>query len=265
MDHQIFHMASFSRSGETLMQRCLNAHPDIEVVHQIREPDTREDMELFRFLTNSRDTTLSSGHELLAHKKLTDRSVLVLKNAVWVHKAPRKGFILIRNPFSLAVSSYRHTERPDSEINHRKQQIRWCKGIDSLMLPYVRHADNLSSWMALYTRKMMYDYNTGLPIVRYEDFILDPEKYLRKIVRHLGLEWSDRVLQSHTDYEEGELGHGKIELWQPIHSKSSDKYKNLTRQQLGLVYSLTAPVLDAYGYRWDGSTVNPGEFDDRFR
>ncbi|MDI7862100.1 sulfotransferase [Rhizobiaceae bacterium n13] len=258
-------MASFSRSGETLVQRCLNAHPDIEVVHQIRDPDTKEDMELFRFLKRSGNSALASNNRLLAHKKLHDRSVLVLKNAVWIHKGPRQGFILVRNPFSLAVSSFRHNENPDSEVTHRKQQVRWCNGIDSLMLPYVRTTDNLSAWMALYTRKMLHDFNSGLPIVRYEDFIADPERSLRKIVRHLGLEWSDRLLQSHADYEQGEIGHGKIKLWRPIHQNSSEKYKRLTHQQLGLVYSLTAPVLDAYGYRWDGSTIEALDFDDRFR
>ncbi len=99
-EHNIFQMTSFSRSGETLLQRCLNGHPQIEVVHQIHEPDLKEDLELFHYLHKTKVTTIAHDHPKVAHRNLKPGSVLVLKNAVWTQTEPRKGFTLVRNPFS---------------------------------------------------------------------------------------------------------------------------------------------------------------------
>lgn len=253
--HPVFQMSSFSRSGETLMQRCLQAHPDIEVVHQIREPDLPEDLELFKKLRFNGPDTIAADDPILAHRQLSPKAVLLLKNAVWSHRGERRGFILIRNPFSVVVSAYRHTANPQSEAHQRAQQLRWCQTIDRHMKPFVEKTDNLTSWLALYTRKMMHDRRSGLPFVRYEDFVTDPEQTLRKIVAHLGLDWSPRVLESHLDYKEGEVGHGNIKLWQPIHTGSTDKYKSLAPEVTSQVYSLTSEVLRAYGYSWNGEEV----------
>ncbi|WP_417725758.1 sulfotransferase domain-containing protein [Salipiger sp.] len=254
-EHRIFHMASFSRSGETLLQRCLNAHPDIEVVHQIHEPDSKEDLALFRHLMTREEQTISGDDPLLAHRSLSPDAVILLKNAVWTHPAPRHGFTLIRNPFSIIVSAFRHTEDSRTSEHQRKQQMRWCTGIDPLMMPYVETAENLDGYLALYSRKMLQDYRDGLPFVRYEDFVQDPETWLKRIVAHMGLAWSDRVMNSHEDYRKGETGHGKIKLWQPIHAGSSDKYKVLTEAQRARVYALTGEALASYGYGWDGEDI----------
>lgn len=252
----VYQMSSFSRSGETLMQRCLQAHPQIEVVHQIREPDSPEDLELFshlRFSSGPSDLDIESS--LLAHRKISRGTVLLLKNAVWTHRGARRGFVLIRNPFSVVVSAYRHTANPESDAHQRSQQLRWCRTIDRHMIPFIEKSDNLTGWLVLYNRKMMHDRRSGLPFVRYEDFVADPEPVLRRIVAHLGLEWSPRVLESHLDYKEGEIGHGNIKLWQPIHTGSVDKYKTLSPDIASQVYSLTSEVLRAYGYGWNGEEI----------
>ena len=248
-------MASFSRSGETLLQRCLNAHPDIEVVHQIREPDSPDDLKLFRHLIRRKEMTIPGNHPLLAHRTLSPNAVILVKNAVWTHAHPRQGFTLARNPFSIIVSAFRHTEESKTSEHQRKQQMRWCAEIDPLMMPYVQTAENLDGYLSLYSRKLLQDFRDGLPFVRYEDFVSDPETWLRRIVAHLGIDWSDRVLKSHEDYQQGETGHGKIKLWRPIHEGSTDKYKVLSEAQRARVYALTHEVLSNYGYGWDGEDL----------
>ena len=289
-------MASFSRSGETLLQRCLNAHPDIEVVHQIREPDSPDDLKLFRHLIRRKEMTIPGNHPLLAHRTLSPNAVILVKNAVWTHAHPRQGFTLARNPFSIIVSArlayssglpsrfgngtcapsasftfcgaaasngvlkipgriVRHAEESKTSEHQRKQQMRWCAEIDPLMMPYVQTAENLDGYLSLYSRKLLQDFRDGLPFVRYEDFVSDPETWLRRIVAHLGIDWSDRVLKSHEDYQQGETGHGKIKLWRPIHEGSTDKYKVLSEAQRARVYALTHEVLSNYGYGWDGEDL----------
>lgn len=251
----IYHMASFSRSGETLLQRCLNAHPQIQVVHQIKEPDTAEDLVLFRHLMTRKAQTIRNDDPLVAHRQLPQGSVLLLKNAVWCHAHPRRGFTLVRNPFSVVASAQRDSIDADQIERQKRQQLRWAKGIDPLTHEAQKMDPTLTGFMVLYVRKMLQDHRDGLPFVRYEDFIQSPEAILRKIVAHLGLEWSPRVLRSHEDYREGEIGHGGIQLWRDINRDSTDKYRNLSPQILAQIYGIAQDVLRRYGYAWNGQTV----------
>ncbi|SFA78293.1 hypothetical protein SAMN05421688_0847 [Poseidonocella pacifica] len=259
--HKIFHMASFSRSGETLLQRCLNAHPDIEVVHQIERPDTPEDLALFRHMMRRTETEIEGDHPLLAHRTLNERSVIVVKNATWVHRFPRNGFTLVRNPFALVASASRATPTPDQQLRQRTQELRWVRGIDPLMTPAIENASAPDGFLSLYNRKLLHDRRDGLPFVRYEDFVASPEDYLGRIVAHLGLEWDDAVMRSHENYPEGMVGHGSIKLWRPIHRGSVEKYKSLAPEMLSRIYGLSHEVLLQYGYEWDGETLTTKPVD----
>lgn len=248
----IFHMASFSRSGETLMLRCLNAHPQIEVVHQIFEPDSVEDFALFRALIEREDQHISVDDSLVAHRNLSANCILLVKNAVWIHKYPRRGFTLVRNPFSVVTSAYRDSPDLDQAERQKRQQIRWARDIDELTVGLMDEDPTLTGFTALCTRKMLQDRYDGLPFVRYEDFVQNPEHFLRKIVGHLGLEWDDRVMSSHEAYAESEKGHGGIKLWRPINKGSTEKYQKLSPQQRAHIYGIAWGALRQYGYKWDG-------------
>lgn len=255
MEIPIFHMASFSRSGETLLQRCLNAHPRIEVVHQIREPDSAEDIALFQHLMTRKAQTISIKDPLVAHRRLSEGSILLLKNAVWCHAYPRHGFTLVRNPFSVVTSAFRDAPGQAQAERQKRQQVRWAQRIDPLTKAAQETDPTLTGFLILYVRKMLQDRHDGLPFVRYEDFVEGPEAILRKIVAHLGLDWSPRVMLSHEDYREGQKGHGGIKLWKPINKGSTDKYQKLSPEQRAHVYGIAQEVLRQYGYSWDGAVL----------
>lgn len=255
MNVPVFHMASFSRSGETLLQRCLNAHPNIEVVHQIQAPDSQEDLHLFNYLMYYPQTQIPADHPLLAHRKLQQKSVLVVKNAVWTHSHARQGFTLVRNPFSVVMSAFRDAPDAGQRERQKRQQVRWAREIDPRMRPFMKSDDTLSSFLALYTRKMLQDRRDGLPFLRYEDFVEEPERWLRKILAHLSLDWHDEVLKSHEGYPKGAIGHGGIKLDQPIHQGSTNKYKKISPELQSHIYGLTHEVLFQYGYEWDGQNI----------
>ena len=261
----IFHMNSFSRSGETLMLRTLNAHPRIRVVHQIVKPDARKDCRLFDVLREHRDPTIDSSHPAARHCGLTGDQILVVKNAVWEHAAPWRGFILIRNPLSVMYSARVHSEHPVSKSRHEDQVIRWARGIDERMLPYLRNVDNLTGFCLLYARKMTLAHASGMPIVQYERFVADPETTLAKILGHFGLEWDERVMRAHEDYPEGQIGHGGFKLWRPIHRESLHSYQELPDDVVDRIYALTAPVCKLYGYEYRNRELRlSDDFDDRF-
>lgn len=265
MNIPIFHMASFSRSGETLLQRCLNAHPDIEIVHQIQRVDTPEDLALFNHLMERAALTMPVDDPLLAHRKLGPKSVLVVKNAVWTHAHPRQGFTLVRNPFSVIMSAFRDAPDPDQRERQKRQQLRWARDIDPRMQHFMKNDDTLSSFLALYVRKLLQDRRDDLPFVRYEEFVAEPERWLRRIVAHLGLDWNDKVLKSHEDYPDKAIGHGGIKLSQPIHQGSTEKYKKLSPELQSHIYGLAHEVLLQYGYDWDGENLSTREVEGIFQ
>ncbi|MDI5885846.1 hypothetical protein ACFO0O_06550 [Cobetia amphilecti] len=244
----IFHMSSFSRSGETLMLRCLNAHPLIHVAHQILSPDSKEDFKLFRYLQRYEEDSISSENEMVMQARVPSGSVIVVKNAVWCHQYPYKGFALVRNPFSV-YRSFSIANEPVKGFMHRKAQMyRWAIGIDKNLIPGVASSSNLESFCALYNRKMQDIINSGVKIIHYENFVQNPEKYLKIICSELSLPWDSSVLKSHEFYSEGDIGHGGIKLWRPIHQGSKDSYKKVCPQDFSRIYGLTYPILNQLGY-----------------
>lgn len=250
MKHRIFHMNSFSRSGETLLLRALDAHPNIHVVHQVREPDTQADLDLWHFLMSYKPKEIDHSHELIQNAKVKPGAVLVLKNAVWTHKHSHNGFVLARNPFAVA-NSFKIVQEDEEKFKKRKlQYIRWAKYIAPEILPFIKaETDSLTSLCALYNVKMGPLVSYDQPIIRYEEFVSEPKHYLMRICRHLGCDWDEAVLNSHERYEEGEYGHGRIPLWKPIHQGSLHSYLDLPIPVFQKVHCLTKQVYENLGYR----------------
>jgi len=245
-------MSSFSRSGETLMLRCLSAHPDIHIVHNlVAPPESEECFDLFRLIQAREETTIPSDHPKVIAAGASDKKVLVVKNAIWEHKYPYNGFVLARNPLSVVQSFKLFKEDKEKSIKRKTQYARWMDGIDPRLKDCLNIKNNVVLLCALYNRKMFPLTNLDLPVVRYEEFVENHEKYLRDLVRHFGLEWTDQVLKSHEHYKEGDYGHGKLPLWKDIHQNSSEKYKKLPDSLISMVHGLTYPTLTALGYEFD--------------
>jgi hypothetical protein len=253
--NRVLQMASFSRSGETLFLRCLHAHPDVHVVHQILEPDRKCDFALFRFLKTFAKTAIPHNHPLVTAAGVPKHATILVKNAVWTHAYPFDGFVLVRNPFSVIQSFKLLNETADKSSKRKKQLMRWAKDIDPLLLPAMDAADNVECVCILYNRKMAPLADLGLPIVSYEQFVLHPKQTLAKVVDALGLRPSEAPLKSHERYQHGHVGHGKIPLWKPIHSDSLNSWQKLPRGLLSRIYGLTWNTMNAFGYKFDGNKL----------
>lgn len=255
--HKIFHMNSFSRSGETLLLRCLNAHPLIHVVHQINDPDTAEDLALWKHLMRFESTEISSDDSYVKAAKVSPGSVILVKNAVWTHQYFHKGFVLARNPFAVA-NSFKITDENDRKYAKRKKQyLRWARLIDSKLIPYINQEENsLKILLVLYNAKMLDAANLNQAVIKYEDFVTDPEVSLRHICSVLEIEWDPLVLNSHAYFKEGEYGHGGIPLWKDIHGGSLHSYKKLPKEVKNTIYSICRNSIAALGYYYDGEECN---------
>lgn len=245
--HKILFMGSFARSGETLLLRCLHAHPALHVVHQINEHDRPEDIALFQFLTTYPHTSIAHDHPLIQRARIAPGTVLIVKYAVWTHAHPFQGFVLARNPFSVIKSLESCAKTYAEPLS--AQLTRWALGIDPALAPAVAQLPCTDSIAMLYNRKMLPLAESGLPVLRYEDLTRDPHASLRWLLQHLGLPWDNAVEQSHTAYAEGQYGHGGIALWKPIHPEATPACAGLSETDLARIQGYAWAAMARLGYR----------------
>lgn len=273
-----------------MLLRALAGHPMIRVAHDLKAKNTRTEQLLVGRVRYGGAVTIAADDPLLGNDRPPEGGIVVVKNAVWTPDYPCPSIVLSRNPFSVAMSigalevaaweaklanslRYRYgrhlgmkTERPAIVEDVREKLDRWSRGIDIRMTQYVNRTDAVTGTAALYQRKMLNAWDSGGPILRYETFVRDPEAPLRKLIAHLGLPWDDMVLRAHERYAEGEIGHGGIRLWEPIHDKSQDKYKSMPLTEFNKIYAITASVMEKFGYAAapERNLIVNEDFDDRF-
>lgn len=242
-----------SRSGETLVLRCLNAHSKIGCVHQLID-GVPGSTELFTFLSDYEPTRIPKTHHLVNHENVDS---LVMKQGVWEHKYPFDGFILSRNPLSI-YSSLKEYEKRLKHLNKsifyknekmESAMLRWAKGIDvALPAELMKTLSPIEQFAKFYNRRMGALFNLPNMIVTYEGFVMDPEKQCRRICKEFGLHFEEKMTTSHESY--GNItGHGGIKMNAPIHIQSVEKYKDkLSSEEIELVKEGCGELAKKYGY-----------------
>lgn len=270
---RVFHMASCARSGETLMLRILASHPQVAVAFDLRKKNTPEERALrtfFRSYAGSevRESRLPEG--IVLPEGVT---TIIVKQGVWEHRHPFEGFVLVRNPASVTASLLAFDQRaagatrrtpwsrlrrgPPRRPKHMnfadprwKRLLRWQRSIDEDLVEYLEHLDYIGAVCAFYNRRMLPLANSHLPVVHYERLVSRPRQVLRLLLDRLGLEFDDRLLDSHRDFDEGTIGHGKNELARPIDEAGLFRFREvLSREEFGRILALTLPSWKAFRYR----------------
>ncbi|MEJ1160412.1 hypothetical protein [Prosthecomicrobium sp. N25] len=262
------------------MLRALAAHSKIKVAHDLNATNTRAEQKLVSRVRHGGARLIYESDFAAGEPRPPRGGVILVKNAVWISSFAVPSFTLARNPFASITSiggveaaaderriaqnvplrlwcRIRGKELPTTDVvvDVREKIGRWARGMDKHLFPYVTRTDPIAALAALYARKMGYAYECGGPILRYENFVKNPEPVLRRLISYFGLEWEDAVLRSHEKYQPGEIGHGGIKLWEPIHDKSADKYKRMSLRDFYRIYSMTADVLWRFGYAVDKEKV----------
>lgn len=245
---RIFRLRSFSRSGETILLRHLNAHSKVSVVHQILAHDSPNDKKLSNFIKQNELTEMSRESDLLSHRDLNGAEVLVIKNATELENPDLPSIGLVRNALSVSKSAYRHTDL--SGEHRRKQNIRWARGIDKDIADSESRFDNLELFLLLWNRKTMHDLLSNSLVFRYEDLVRDTSKAMTEMFHWMGLEMENTILGSHLSYAADELGHGGIKLGEPMHSNSLSNLDSLDRDTIKRILSISSPVLAVCGYHF---------------
>lgn len=270
---RVLHMASCARSGETLMLRILASHPQVVVAFDLRRKNTPGERALRAFFQSYagnrvRESQLPDG--IVLPEGVT---TIVVKQGVWEHRHQFEGFVLVRNPASVIASLLSFDQRtggaarpplwsrlrfaaprrpkPMNFDDPRWERVlRWQRAIDEDLVEHLKHLDYIGAVCAFYNRRMLPLANSRLPILHYECLVSRPQQMLRLLLDRLELEFDDRLLDSHRDFDEGTIGHGLNDLARPIDEAGLFRYREiLSREEFGRILALTLPSWKAFRYR----------------
>jgi hypothetical protein len=266
-DVRVFYMASFSRSGETLLLRHLAAHEEISVPYNLEASENETSIRVLDLMRYNVPDMLSASEAL----ELGISTPVVVAKQIWEHPKPFNGFILVRNPVSVVASIIRHLSKgEDAQITRNGYLRRWAgyvdEGYSGLIDSCSENDAFISMVTALWSRRMRHLLGTGLPIVHYERLVTDPATCLHKIISLFGMSGSTAVIEAHTAYANQHLGHGGNDLSRAIDGNSLSVYRSvLTAEQINLIKVIGYETARLYGYQLYGSEIAvAADFDDRF-
>lgn len=97
--------------------------------------------------------------------------------------------------------------------------------------------------------------------VAYEDLVLEPEKYARKIMTHCGLEWEPEVLEYHKKRDRAIMTQSMEQVHQPIFTHSIGAWKKYESGLLGAASLIDELNLLSFGEDADyGSELKHVDF-----
>jgi len=259
-------VVGFPRSGTTLLEQLLDAHPQLQsmdeqlavesAIDELRAlghsyPEGLQDVDA-RTLTRVRQRYWREVEKVIS---LRPGTTLVDKypfNAVRLpliaHAFPRARVImLMRHPADACLSCY-------------MQKFRLNIG--------TRYWANLESTTALYARMMStwqaHAQVSPLPIhvLRYEDLVDDMPSRMRELLQFLGLPWDDTILK----YADRARQRGRIstpsysQVVEPIYRRAVDRWRNYEAHLKPYLPALT-PFIEKFGYGEGGQPL-PHEGDE---
>jgi len=249
-------VVGFPRSGTTLIEQMLDAHPQLqsmdeqpflnELTDELESAGVPVPAGLGR-LSQADGDELRKRYFLKTHAKVgrVDGVRIVDKNPLNLMRLPliRRIFpearliLVLRHPCDVLVSCYQQNfQSPPLAVA--------CRSFDSLARAYVRAMEN---W--LYHEPLL---QPQVFVSRYEDLVSDVETHARRMAAFLGLDDADALL----GYREHALGKGYIatpsytQVIQPINRGKVGHWRRY-EDWLRPVWPLLESVAGRLGYGWD--------------
>ena len=248
-------LVSFPRSGTTLMDTILGAHPDVVVMEE--EPSLHHVQQVIQQLHGS-------GPQALF--RLSDSELESLRELYWTevdrHLAERRTgtkVVVDKNPLYSTRAALIHLLFPDARFVFA-QRHPYAVILSCFMQPFGRNPalasfTSLRGSVELYQRvmRLWVQYRSHMPLqvheLRYEALIADKETTLRKTLEFLGLRWVDTL----SDHVSHARKRGRIytpsyhQVSQPIYTDAVDRWRNYERY-LADVSGLVQPFVKEFGY-----------------
>jgi len=244
-------LVGFPRSGTTLLDRMLGAHPDIEVVEEKSlfsslhqdwsEPGTLEE------LANLNDAQITDARniyrrELSQHRRQPQRSLVVDKlplNLACLFLIRRlfpeaPVIFLQRHPLDACISCYFQAFEIEGSMAYFLDIQQTAQYYDAVMQVAIPSMDQ---------------HGNPLHQLRYEDLVAEPQEQLTALISFLALEWHDSILE-YLQQDVGETSNTPSyqQVSQPLHTRSIGRWRHYSRQ-LESSISLLQPWVKRFGYQ----------------
>lgn len=243
----------FPRSGTTLMEQMLDAHPALQAMDerpyftmltdQLEEYGVRVPRQLHK-LTQADCDELRKGYLMLAcsrierrwDRRLVDKNPLNMLRLPLIHRMfPNARFILVlRHPGDVLVSNYLQ--------NYRSAVMMAASlSLESLATAYVQAFDYWVHHAALLRPAVLE--------VRYEELVVDPEAQVARLAAWLDLGDASSMLRvAQHARDKGFIGTPSYtEVIEPIHGRAVGRWQRY-RPWLDEPLRILAPMLPRVGY-----------------
>jgi len=221
------YIVGFPRSGTTLLERVLDAHPQIAglgensaihgAINTIRDnmlkslktkddatirtslnemADEILDMMLYRWdaVKNSRKISADADDKKSAEPlRLVDKLNTNNRNVGYIHALFPHALIIhvVRNPMDSVFSSYKHDFNVvyTNQDGSTKNLDNMCKP-ESLATSYKAYRESMRLWDEVLPKGRIFH-------IRYEEMVDDLESVAKAVIKAAGLEWHDSILDFH--------------------------------------------------------------------
>lgn len=245
-------LVGFPRSGTTLLDTMLGAHPDLWVMEEQPTVQAMLDGYLGLGLSYADDLARVTSPQLIGLRGLYQRAA---RAAGW---DGAKGLI-DKSPFATAHLGLIQQVFPGAPVifvaRHPCDVVLSCFMNNFEINSGTVHFTRLDSTVQLYcgVMELWQLYLKQLPmqhhLLRYEDLVQAPEAELRRLLGFLGLSWSPRVLE-HAD---AARRRGRIttpsydQVSQPLYQGARDRWRRYARYFEPHLPALM-PYIQAFGY-----------------
>ena len=242
-------LVGFPRSGTTLLDRMLSAHPDIEVLeekglfsplHQAwSEPGVLESLaEVSDMQIN--DARGIFRQEMSRHRHRPQRPLVVDKlplNLAYlflIHRLFPEAPVLFlqRHPLDVCISCFFQAFELKASMAYFLDIGQTARYYDALMPVALRSMDQI-----------------GNPIhrLRYEDLVARPNDQLKSLIGFLNLEWNDSIMDYRQHNGKSSDTPSYQQVSQPLHTRSIGKWRHYAKQ-LQPCLPILQPWLKRLGY-----------------
>jgi tetratricopeptide (TPR) repeat protein len=242
-------LVGFPRSGTTLLDRMLSAHPDIEVLEEKslfsalhQDWSAPGVLEALADVNDAQilDARETYRRELERHRRRPDRPLVIDKlplNLAYLFLINRlfseaPVVFLQRHPLDVCLSSYFQAFELEASMGYFLDLQETARYYDAVMQVAALSMEQVGN---------------PLHSLRYEDLVADPENRLRPLLEFLGPGWDARVL----DYRRSGAGASDTpsyqQVSQPLYTRSVGRWRHYARQ-LEPVMPVLQPWIKQFGY-----------------
>jgi len=239
----------FPRSGTTLLDRMLSAHPDIEVL---------EEKSLFSNIHQdwSEPGTLESLAEVNDEQIADAREIY--RQAMSQHRQqPQRSLVIDKLPLNLAYLFLIYRLFPDAPViimqRHPMDACISCYfqafELQASMAYFLDVQDTVQYYDAVMQVAARSMEQVGNPMhqLSYEDLVSEPGRQLEPLISFLDLPWNDAVVESWQDDAQASDTPSYQQVSQPLHSRSIGRWQHYS-QQLEPHLPILRPWVEHLGY-----------------